>query len=191
MIRLLSLFGVGILCLLSYAERPTNFSANFIGDKMWNTKKMVSYNGSISLEIKDSLAYLKHKSIERVDTFYYDGPHNKGYRYIREPSHGFEEFLLISKDSLQLQVGKPKEVNFFYKLESINCTRVCLECHGSGYVLCPRCHGTGHVSPKKNGTPDEAVGICPFCHGTRSITHSPCRRCNGSGMVEVRKQKKH
>ncbi len=178
-----------ILCLLSYAERPTNLSANFIGEKMWNTKKMVPYNGSVSLEIKDSLAYLKYNSTERVDTFYYDRPYYDGYRYVRQLSRGFWEFLDISKDNLKLQVGEPMEVNYFYKLESINSSTICPECLGTGEVLCPRCQGTGHVTPKKNGSPEEEVGICPFCHGSRSITHTPCRRCKGTGWVEVRKHK--
>lgn len=180
-----------ISCLLSYAERPTNLSANFIGKKMWNTKKTVPYNGSVSLEIKDSLAYLKYNSTERVDTFYYDRPYNDGYRYVRQLSRGFWEFLDISKDNLKLQVGEPKEVNYFYKLESINSSTICPECHGIGEVLCPRCQGTGHVTPKKNGSPEESVGICPFCHGSRSITHSPCIRCKGTGRVDVKKQKNH
>lgn len=188
---LISLLFTFLLSLSSYPERPKNLSVNFIGDKMWNTEKMVSYNGSVSLEIKDSIAYLKYRSIERVDTFYYDCQHNNGYRYIRKPFRGFSEFVLISKDSLNLQVGELNEANYFYKLESINTTRVCAECIGRGVALCPRCQGTGHVSPRKNGSPDEAVGICPFCHGTRSITHSPCRRCNGTGMIEVRKPQKH
>lgn len=59
-----------ILCLQSYAERLKNLSANYIGEKMWNTVKMVPYNGSVSLEINDSLAYLKYNRTERVDTFF-------------------------------------------------------------------------------------------------------------------------
>lgn len=179
------------MTLLSYAERPTNLSANFIGEKMWNTEKMVPYNGSVSLEIKDSLTYLKYNNAERVDTFYYDCPYNDGYRYVRQSSRGFTEFLQISENILKMQVGETKEVNYFYKLESINSTTVCPECLGTGEVRCPRCQGTGRVTPKKNGCPDEAVGICPFCHGARSITHSPCRLCKGSGRIEVRKHKSH
>ncbi len=33
---------------------------------MWDTKEMVPYFGSSALEIKDSLAYLKYNSSERV-----------------------------------------------------------------------------------------------------------------------------
>lgn len=179
-----------VLFIVSFAKRPTNWSANYIGENMWNTKEMVPYSGLVSLEIKDSLAYLKHNSSERVDTFIYDCPYNNGYRYIRQVFRGFWEFLLISEDTLKLQVGEPKEVNYFYKLESINSSTICPECCGTGEVLCPRCQGTGRISPKKNGSPDEAVGICPFCHGSRTITHSPCRRCNGDGKI-VRKIAKH
>ena len=175
-----------IIFAFSFAKRPTNFSANFIGEKMWNTQKMVPYSGSVSLEIIDSLAYLKYNSSERVDAFIYDCQYNNGYRYVRQPFHGFWEFLIISEDTIKLQVGEPKEVNYFYQLESINRTTICPECYGTGEILCPRCQGTGRVAPKKNGSPEEVVGICPFCHGTKSITHSPCMRCNGYGKT-VRK----
>lgn len=173
-----------ILCLQSYAERLINLSANYIGEKMWNTKKMVPYNGSVSLEINDSLAYLKYNPTERVDTFFFDCPYNDGYRYVRQQSRGFWESLLISKDTLKLHVGGPKGVKYFYKLESI--ITVCPKCHGSTFVRCPRCFGTGRVTPNPKGGPDEAVGMCPICGGAVG-SRFPCWHCKGRGRIEVMK----
>lgn len=51
---------------------------------MWNTRKMVSYNGTASLEIIDTIAYLKRNSEEKIDTFIYLDNHNSGFRYIRK-----------------------------------------------------------------------------------------------------------
>ena len=178
-----------IIFVMSFAEAPTNLSANYKGEKMWNTQKMIPYCGSVSLEIKDSIAYLKQNSNERIDTFVYHDIHNHSFRYIRKKNAFSWEYLCLSNDSSQLQVGEPMEVNYFYRLVSINSSTICPKCLGTGEVLCPRCQGTGHVTPKKNGSPEESVGICPFCHGSRSITHSPCRRCKGTGWVEVRKYK--
>lgn len=102
---------------MSFAEVPTNFSANYIGEKMWNTQKMVPYYGSVSLEIIDSIAYLKHSSTigERVDTFIYRDIHNNCFRYSRIKNKISWVFLSLSKDFTTLQVGKPMEVNYFYK----------------------------------------------------------------------------
>lgn len=173
-----------ILCLQSYAQRLKNLSANYIGEKMWNTVKMVPYNGSVSLEINDSLAYLKYNRTERVDTFFFDRPCNGGYQYTRQLFRGFWQFLLISKDTLKLQVGEPKEVNYFYKLESI--ITVCPKCHGSAFVQCPRCFGTGRVTPNPKGSPDEAVGMCPTCGGAVG-SRFRCWHCKGKGKIEVTK----
>lgn len=185
-----------LLCIIfarSFSETPTNFSANYIGDKMWNSQRMVPYYGSVSLEIIDSIAYLKHywNSEESVDSFIYQDIHNGCFRYVRKKNRFTWEFLSLSKDPIKLQVGEPMGVNYFYKLESISSSTVCPECLGIGEVRCPRCQGTGCVSPNKNRNPDETVWICPLCHGTRYITHSSCMRCNGTGRVEVRKQNKH
>lgn len=110
-----------IVYSISVARRPLTYSANYIGEKMWDTRKTVPYFGSVSLEIFDSIAYLKHSGNirERVDTFIYRNIHNNCFRYTRKKYKYFYEYLLLSKDLLHLQVGEPMEVNYFYKLQSV------------------------------------------------------------------------
>lgn len=178
-----------LVSTLMFAQRPTSFSGTFIGEKMWDTRKMVPYSGKVSLKICDSIAILKYHSTAREDTFMYRDIHNDGYRYGRKKHPGLLwEFLNLSKDSLRLQVGEPKEQNYFYKLASIDNSVICINCRGTGKVLCPYCQGVGHVFPWQNDRDAaESPRVCPYCNGSKSITHSPCRRCKGAGVVIIKK----
>ncbi len=174
----------------SFAERPSKLSANYIGYKMWNTQKIVPYNGNVSIEIADTIVYLRHAYVQKVDTFFYKGIRNNRYCYDRRKNNYCIESISLSKDSLYLQIGELQEQNYFYKLHSINVSRTCPDCRGIGMVLCPNCHGFGHVAPRKNGNPDEVVGICTYCHGSKSMTQSPCIRCNGVGNIVLKEYHK-
>lgn len=101
--------------MYSYAERPLKFSGNYVGKKMWNTQRMVPYGGSVSLEINDTIAFIKYPSSERIDTFIYRDKFNRGFRYTRLKSRFRQEYIIISEDSTKLQIGEPMEVNYFYK----------------------------------------------------------------------------
>ncbi len=106
-----------ILSLLSsYAARPIQFEGKYIGEKMWNTRRTVSFRGSVYLVINDSTAIVSYPSSERVDTFIYLNNFNNGYRYTRRQNKFRYEHLILSKDSTKLQIGEPMEQNFFYKL---------------------------------------------------------------------------
>lgn len=99
----------------SLAERPLEFSGNYSGEKMWNTLRMMPYGGSVSLEINDTIACIKYPSSEKVDTFIYQDKFNNGFRYTRLKSRFRQEYIILSKDSVNLQIGEPMEVNYFYK----------------------------------------------------------------------------
>lgn len=113
--RFILILVFGLLLMYSYAERPLKFTENYKGEKMWNTQRMVPYGGSVSLEINDTIACIKYPSSEKVDTFIYQDKFNNGFRYTRLKSRYRQEYIIISRDSVKLQIGEPMEVNYFYK----------------------------------------------------------------------------
>ncbi|HVJ50181.1 molecular chaperone DnaJ [Desulfitobacterium sp.] len=67
----------------------------------------------------------------------------------------------------------------------------CTECHGSGAepgthpTQCTECHGTGQVKVNQR-TPFGVVQTartCPSCRGEGQTIASPCKVCNGQGVV--------
>lgn len=131
---------------------------------------MVPYDGCVRVEFKDSCAFVTNMNSERIDTFRYDKP----YRYIRKSgSIPIYEHLILTGDSLGLQIGVPSEQNYFYRLENLLESVPCQECVGIGRKPCPNCQGVG----RKNND------FCPFCKGKKSMSDAPCRRCNGKGII--------
>ncbi len=49
----------------------------------------------------------------------------------------------------------------------------CLNCGGTGKILCPRCNGTGSYKV-----------ICSWCNGSGGHSRSRCMYCNGKGYTE-------
>lgn len=67
----------------------------------------------------------------------------------------------------------------------------CTECHGSGAapgthpIQCTQCHGSGQVKVNQR-TPFgtiQTARTCPTCHGEGRTISSPCKVCNGQGVV--------
>lgn len=67
----------------------------------------------------------------------------------------------------------------------------CTECHGSGAApgthptQCTQCHGSGQVKVNQR-TPFgtiQTARTCPTCHGEGRTISSPCKVCNGQGVV--------
>lgn len=114
--KFISIIFFSILSTFTYAERPMRFVGNYTGEKMWNTQRMVPFGGSVSLEINDTLAFIKYPSSEKVDTLIYRDKFNNGFRYTRMKSRYRMEYIIISQDSTKLQIGEPQEVNYFYIL---------------------------------------------------------------------------
>ncbi len=104
--------------IYSYGHLPKKFIGNYIGEKMWNTQKMIPYSGSVSLAINDTIAIIKYSSTEKVDTFNYKDFNNTGYRYERCKHRFLREYIILSKDSSKLQIGEPGEINYFYRKSS-------------------------------------------------------------------------
>ena len=67
----------------------------------------------------------------------------------------------------------------------------CAECSGTGAAkgssreTCRQCGGQGSVI--SNGGFIQFQQTCPVCGGEGSIIRSPCRKCEGSGRVKVRR----
>lgn len=93
------------------------FVGNYTGEKIWNTQRMEPFGGSVSLEINDTLAFIKYPSSQKVDTFIYRDKFNNGFRYTRMKNKYRMEYIIISQDSTKLQIGEPMEINYFYKLK--------------------------------------------------------------------------
>lgn len=98
------------------AERPTSFTGIYKGYKMWNTQETVPYFRTIKVTIQDSIATVVDFSDDSL-SYNYAGPHNSGYRYVRQKRQNFPiyEFLYISEDSANVQIGEPFEQNYFFK----------------------------------------------------------------------------
>lgn len=168
-----------LLCGLSMvAESLLNFTAEYKGEKYWNCREMVPYDGCVRVEFKDSCAFVTNMNSERIDTFKYDKP----FRYIRKSgSIPIYERLILTEDSLSLQIGMPSEQNYFYRLENLLEASLCQECVGIGRKPCPYCQGVGR----------KGHDLCPFCKGKRSMSNALCRRCNGKGVIMNKVQNMH
>jgi molecular chaperone DnaJ len=77
------------------------------------------------------------------------------------------------------------------KKVTIRKTMECGACHGTGAEngtakkTCPQCNGSGQVQTRQN-TPFGSftnVGTCPTCHGAGEVIESPCKQCNGAGLI--------
>ncbi len=176
-----------IVITTAFAKRPASISAVYVGEKMWNTRNMVPYYQSVSLAVHDTTAYLtyhKGSPVERTDTFTYHDIYNDSYRFVRKTKMQTWNFILLSKDSLHLQVGEPMEENYFYKLKPVIHSVTCPKCNGTGRTTCTRCHGTGYVKVKKAAEPDALAGVCYRCGGDGRLP-MPCRHCKGTGSIAV------
>ncbi len=68
----------------------------------------------------------------------------------------------------------------------------CSDCGGSGSEpgshpeTCPSCRGMGQVTRSQGFFTVRST--CPHCRGAGQVIRNPCRSCNGSGQVRVRKK---
>lgn len=64
----------------------------------------------------------------------------------------------------------------------------CDDCHGSGSKsgggekTCPTCGGSGMVRTTQGFF--SVSTTCPTCQGAGTVVSDPCRKCNGSGVIE-------
>lgn len=163
------------------ADSLLHFTGEYKGVKYWNCSKMIPYNQDIRVEFIDSCAYVSYKNSERIDTFRYDKSIDNQYRYVhRIDSTRTYKHLIISRDSINLQIGEPSEENYFYYLDKLYETSICPECAGLKKRACPHCQGVGR----------KGEDLCPFCNGKRSISGTPCRLCKGKGTIMHQSKKR-
>lgn len=70
----------------------------------------------------------------------------------------------------------------------------CQECHGTGSAdqkqdTCPDCHGSGTITAQQR-TPFGVLSTqkeCPRCNGKGYLIKTPCKVCNGQGLIRRRK----
>lgn len=66
---------------------------------------------------------------------------------------------------------------------------ICDDCHGTGMgkdsrkETCTHCGGTGKVFTRNGNW--QTIETCPHCNGTGSIIKNPCKKCHGSGLVNI------
>lgn len=67
----------------------------------------------------------------------------------------------------------------------------CSHCNGTGSEdgkehKCPHCNGTGRIVQSSRGTNSffQTISDCPYCRGTGKGYTTPCKECNGTGVVE-------
>jgi molecular chaperone DnaJ len=72
----------------------------------------------------------------------------------------------------------------------------CKTCNGTGASpgtsprTCPKCNGTGQVQDVQRNRFSMFVRVlpCPQCRGKGTIVDSPCKECDGAGLVERERQ---
>lgn len=75
-------------------------------------------------------------------------------------------------------------------------TEVCDLCRGTGAApgttprQCPKCKGAGRIrNVKKSGFATFVqVTSCPTCRGRGTIIDTPCKKCKGTGLMEVERK---
>lgn len=77
------------------------------------------------------------------------------------------------------------------KTLTFNRKGLCDVCHGTGCesgqrVQCRRCHGSGQVGVSHGFF--TMMQDCPECHGAGSVPEKPCKKCNASGYIKVKRK---
>jgi molecular chaperone DnaJ len=99
-------------------------------------------------------------------------------------------------------IEKELEINFsdafFSKNFNLEIQRQekCSHCRGNGaesgtkIVTCPQCKGKGQVEQNQQTVFGQFTSVisCPTCHGEGKIAESPCKQCNGQGIILVNKR---
>jgi len=74
-------------------------------------------------------------------------------------------------------------------------TEICPACQGTGAArgglsTCRECKGRGQIIYEQRAAWSlfRQITTCPKCHGQGKMITSPCRKCYGKGVVEVRKE---
>lgn len=117
--------------------------------------------------------------------------HDFGFGFTDEP----QERVYRGNDKiLKVNVTFSEIYNNISKNITYTVQRPCSECGGTGskdgkVEDCPHCHGTGQIRQRQQfgiGIISESISTCPYCGGTGKSIKNPCKKCNGSGLVETK-----
>lgn len=99
-----------------------------------------------------------------------------------EPEDGRSYRIRMEVDLEDVIFGTEKEF-------SINGLSECPECHGKkcdGYDECPHCHGRGMSQQIRGNTIIQST--CEYCGGSGFSPKNVCKKCDGSGRIEVKRE---
>ncbi len=96
---------------------------------------------------------------------------------------------------VRITLGFEETVNGCKKDITYKHIEACPDCKGTGAAAgtntetCPQCHGSGHVTVQQRTMLGmmQSTQTCPGCRGTGKIIKSPCRNCNGKGLIRTSK----
>ena len=107
-----------------------------------------------------------------------------GRRDPNAPEDGNDLRYNLEIDFMDAVKGVDKTLTF-------NRKGLCDVCHGTGCesgqrVQCRRCHGSGQVGVSHGFF--TMMQDCPECHGAGSVPEKPCKKCNASGYIKVKRK---
>jgi molecular chaperone DnaJ len=101
-------------------------------------------------------------------------------------------------DSLQSHLTLAFEEAVFGCSKEVEIPRIefCPSCRGSGSApgtnpeTCPDCRGTGQVRRVQQSIFGRytSMTICPHCRGRGTVISSPCRQCQGKGLMKAKRK---
>lgn len=106
---------------------------------------------------------------------------------------GFRRGVVRGSDlGYDLEISLEEAAQGAEKQLQVRRTEQCETCKGTGASSgtsprsCPKCHGAGQVQDVQRNRFSMFVRVlpCPQCDGKGKIVDSPCKECNGSGLVE-------
>jgi len=109
----------------------------------------------------------------------------RGSRGRNAPQRGSSLQYNLEIDFEQAASGTEKRIR-------IPRAEACSECSGTGAQpgtsrqSCTQCNGTGHIQRSQGFF--SISRTCPRCRGEGTMIEYPCRRCGGSGLIEVERE---
>lgn len=119
-------------------------------------------------------------------------PHGFGFGFNPFGQQGHQQRINVGTDiKLNIKVSIEEAYNGILKKLKFKKKVHCPDCNGTGSKdgkekVCPHCGGTGMFREEsRNGAMFYIKQYpCPHCGGTGQIVSDPCKKCNGSGLVD-------
>ena len=110
---------------------------------------------------------------------------------------GFRREVTKGSDlGYELEMSLEEAAHGVEKRLQVRRTEMCETCKGTGASpgtfprSCPKCNGAGQVQDVQRNRFSMFVRVlpCPQCQGKGKIVETPCKECNGSGLLEKERQ---